>query len=683
MAARFGIDIGGTFTDFVYQDEDNGKVIVHKVPTTPENPAIGCIEAIQSGLSSSEIVQCNYFLHGSTIALNTILERNGARLGLLTTKGFRDVLELRRGDNSEYANIWWRPAPPLVPRHLRKEVDERIRADGTVVSALNVQSVLDAYEELMCDGVDGIAIVLLNSYVNPEHELRVEEILREASYCGEITLSHWISREFGEYERTSTAVVDAYVRSRVRSYLSELESGLDNAGFEGSAFVTRSGGGSLTLEEAMHRPIETINSGPAAGVSGAARIARTLSLDTIVSADVGGTSFDTAIISNGIPRMRFHSEIQGMPLQAPSIDVRSIGAGGGSIAYVDPTGALKVGPQSAGANPGPASYGLGGTQPTVTDAALVLGMLGNGEFQSGLKLDRTRAMAAFRQMASRLNLSEDDCARGVIAIMTSSISNAIREITLEQGEDAAQMSLLAFGGAGPLFACRLAENLGIHTIVIPKHAGNLSAWGLLGSDIVREASRSVFCQSLTDVSLKSLSQVLRELFVEIRQRRGRNRGLSKSVRREALFDMCYRGQQYSLPVRVGFDGSSITESVQVITERYQDEYQKIYGGVLQEAVQVPALRAIEITSLPMLEDVSPAVGSRRTSHASRGSFLAYSFHLGRETPFSLVGPEDLYSGYVDMGPAIIEDQTSTIYVDANYSIEVHSTGHLVLTRKEH
>ena len=355
MATRIGVDIGGTFTDLVVCDDRSGQVTVEKVPTTPAAPELGCVDAVRRAASGSGVLEnCEYFLHGTTVGLNALLQRRGATVGLLCTEGFRDALELRRGARPESCDLNWVPPEPLVPRHLRASVRERIDAQGAVVRALDRQSVADAVKVFHEHTVTTVAVCFLNAYVNPVHELQAEEALRDSGFAGDISLSHKLSREYRDYERTSTTVVDAFVRKRMADYLDRVAEGIRQLGFKGECLITRSGGGSMSFDEARERSFETINSGPVAGAEGAAELVRALSLGDLVTADVGGTSFDTALIVNGRPRLLYQGEIDGMPIQAPWVDVRSIGAGGGSLAYVDYGGLLHVGPQSAGAQPGPA-----------------------------------------------------------------------------------------------------------------------------------------------------------------------------------------------------------------------------------------------------------------------------------------------------------------------------------------
>ncbi|HZT54246.1 MAG TPA: hydantoinase/oxoprolinase family protein, partial [Gaiellaceae bacterium] len=478
MATRIGIDVGGTFTDLIFYDDQAGTIVVDKQPTTPAAPEEGVLRL----LDGIPVEHARLFLHGTTVGLNALLERRGATVGLLTTAGFRDVLEIRRGDRDDMYDLFWKPPEPLVPRRRRLPVEERIRADGSVETPLDEDDVQRALAVLRDEAVDSIAVVFLNAYANPRHELAAERVLRAAGYEGELSLSHRVSGEYREYERTCTTVVDAFVRPRLSRSLAQLEDGLRERRFGGEMLVTRSGGGAMTFAEARERPFETILSGPVAGAQGAAVLARQLGVERAISADVGGTSFDTCLILDGRTPLLYQGSVLGLPLQTPWVDVRTIGAGGGSIAFVDAGGLLRVGPRSAGAHPGPASYGHGGSEPTTTDAAHLLGMLGPGDLAGRLHLDADLARRALSPLRERLGFqAEEDVARGVVAIAIAQMADAIREITVEQGEDPRRAALIAFGGAGPLFGCLLARELGIQRILVPPHAGNFSALGLLSS----------------------------------------------------------------------------------------------------------------------------------------------------------------------------------------------------------
>src|SRR3954447_9770212 len=517
MATRIGVDVGGTFTDLIFYDDETGEIRVGKEPTTPSAPEEGGLAAIDSVVPPERLRAARYFLHGTTVGLNSLLTRTGAVVGLLATRGFRDVLEIARGDRGDPYDLFWRQPPPLVPRRLRLPVTERMRADRRVETPFDVQDVHAAVEVFHAAGVTSVAVAFMNAYANPAHELAAEQALRDAGFDGEISLSHRISGEYREYERTSTTVIDAYVRPRMTHYLRALEARLRGAGFTGTAIVTRSGGGAMTFAEAEERPFETIMSGPVAGAEGAGELARTLELGNVITADVGGTSFDTCLVTDGRPQLMYQGAVEDMPVQTPWVDVRSIGAGGGSLAEVDVGGLLKVGPASAGAVPGPACYGRGGTLPTVTDAAFLLGMLGDGRLASGIVLDRAAAEGAIRPLAVRLGFDVEQTARGIMTIAAANMANAIREITIERGQDPREAKLMPFGGAGPLFGTLLARELELREIVVPPYAGNFSAWGLLGADLTRTAARTRIMR-LREEAIPEANDVLKELFAGLGSR---------------------------------------------------------------------------------------------------------------------------------------------------------------------
>jgi N-methylhydantoinase A len=484
MASRIGVDIGGTFTDFIVYDESGNRVIIDKIPTTPQSPEKAVVEVIKRNLTREELGKIDFFLHGTTVGLNSLLERKGSKVGLLCTKGFRDILEIRRGDRDEMYNLFWQPAPPLVPRFLRLEIEERLYANGNVNQKINVNQIKNACNKFIEEGVNSVAIAFINSYTNKDHEILASKILKESGYKGSISLSSMVSGEYREYERTTTTVIDAFVKARMSNYLNSLKQNLNDLGYNGAFLVTRSGSGSMTFDEAEDRPFETIMSGPVAGAEGAGELSRKLNNTNMVSADVGGTSFDTCLIINGRPQIQFEGKIVGLPVQSPWVDVRSIGAGGGSIAYLDDGGLIRSGPQSSGAVPGPACYGRNGKHPTTTDAAFFLGMLGEGKLASGLQLNKSLAEEALNSVGGKINLSAYETAKGILKISSANMADAIREITIEQGIDPRELKLLAFGGAGPLMSNLISQELDIKEIIVPPYAGNFSAWGLLGADLL-------------------------------------------------------------------------------------------------------------------------------------------------------------------------------------------------------
>lgn len=676
MATRIGVDIGGTFTDLLFYDEESNTVSACKVPTTPSSPDEGCLNAVHQGVPIEKLAQTDYFLHGTTVGLNALLERKGAVVGLLATEGFRDVLELRRGARSPQKPLFWRQPEPLVPRNLRMPVRERIYANGDVCLPLEAGDVQAALKNFKQSGVTSIAIAFMNAYANPEHELEAERLLREAGFEGGISLSHRISGEYREYDRTSTTVVDAFVRGVMSEYFQRLEAQLQDLGFKGTGLITRSGGGSMTFGEAAERPFETIMSGPVAGVEGAAELAKKLNLKGLVTADVGGTSFDTSLVIDGRPELLYQGEIVGMPLQIPWVDVRTVGAGGGSIGYKDVGGLLRVGPESAGAVPGPACYGRGGTQPTTTDAAFYLGMLGPGEFESGLTLDRELATQALQNLADDLGISIDETAQGIMRIATSAMADAVRELTVERGIAPDELALLSYGGAGPLWSCLLALDLELSNIVVPPFAGTFSAWGLLGADPTSTRARTRLLP-LNEEGVEQASAIAQELFSELAMQQEKQAASGLAIQKEIALDMRFVGQEHSLTLTVRSVDGDINASVKDIFEQFCDKYREAFGGVLEVGVEIVSVRATLLQPLPSRENASDAESGEPPPATS---CEAYSFTRDEYMTFAVVARKAMAVGERLEGPAIINELTATTYVDAGFSAEVDPSGSLFIRK---
>jgi N-methylhydantoinase A len=672
VAKQIAVDVGGTFTDVVIRD-DNGGVVVAKGPTVPDSPELGILELIDRELSMADLAQTEYFLHGTTVGLNALLQHEGVAVGLVATEGFRDVLEIRRGDRGDPYDLFWTPAPPLVPRYLRLPVRERILADGTVLRPLALDDVDEIYKVFVEHAVESIAVALMNAYVDPAHEEMVRDRLRDLGFEGAISLSHQVSREYREYERTSTTVIDAYVSSRVKRYLGELEGGLAARGFSGTALVTRCGGGALSFEEARMRPFETIISGPVAGVTGAARLARAHGFSRAVSADVGGTSFDTCLIVDGSPTRKYQGVVEGMPVMTEWVDVRSIGAGGGSIAYNDEGGLLRVGPRSAGADPGPACYGRGGVQPTTTDAAVALGLVGAARLADQLQLDADRAEKALELVTGGGVISTKDAARGILEVSTAAMAGAIREITVEQGEDPRQAVLVAFGGAGPAFATMLAADLDIEAILIPAHAGNFSACGLLVSDLAQSAAQTRIVR-LGPGTVPVVQEVVANLVVELEGRAGSAVGAASY---RAAADIRYVGQEHTLTIPIALDGTIVTMGADDLRSAFLSAYQDVFGMILPETdVELVTVRASRIVK--RLAELPPDAGQGEPRVG--GSHPAWSFTAGSWLEFAERERSRLRVGDVVSGPAIIFELTATTYVDQGFRAEVCADTALLLTR---
>jgi N-methylhydantoinase A len=672
---RIGVDVGGTYSDLVLYDDVSGQVKVAKRLSTPDALADGVAQLVASAMVPERLPEVRYFLHGTTVAINALHERRGAVVGLLTTRGFRDVLEVRRGDRDRMYDLLWKTPPPLVPRHLRLPVTERIRADMTIELPLDAGDVRHAATIFAGEAVESVAVVFINSYANPEHELQAERILRESGFQGAVSLSHRISREYREYERCSTTVVDAYVRPQVSGYLRELEGTLLSLGTGGQFLVTRSGGGAMTFGEAEARPFETIMSGPVGGAMGAGELCQMLGIGHAITADVGGTSFDTCLIVDGRPQVRYEGRVAGMPLQTPWVDVRSIGAGGGSIAFVDGGGLLRVGPRSAGAVPGPACFGRGGTNATVTDAAAALGMLAGGDLAGGVRIDNAAAVASIRPLAGELGMAIEDVARGIVTIASSAMADSIRSITVEQGYDPRTASLIAFGGAGPLLATLLAHELDIEQIVVPCYAGNFSAWGLLGQEITRSMAMTSL-HRLDKMAVPLVNEVLRSMYEQLGATIVASERDGLAVRQAAL-DLRYVGQEYTLTLQPPGQGGFVAPDPGATLDLFVREYERTFGHILDEPVEVVTVRATVRRPWAHGEQ-RPRSNGRSQAAREQGTLGAFSFTQGRWVDFAVVHRDTLSQGARLLGPAIVAEETATTYVDSGFELRTHEGGALVI-----
>ena len=677
MSSRIGVDIGGTFTDFIIYDEAGNKVIIDKIPTTPESPEKAVVEVIKRNLSKEDLQKVDFFLHGTTVGLNALLERKGSKVGLLCTKGFRDTLEIRRGDRDEMYNLFWQPAPPLVPRFLRVEIDERLHADGTINRKLNSSDIKNACKKFVDEGVSSVAISFINSYANKSHEIEASKILSDSGFKGHISLSSMVSGEYREYERTTTTVIDAFVKARMSNYLNSLKQSLNGLGYNGSFLVTRSGSGSMTFDEAEDRPFETIMSGPVAGAEGAGELSRKLANTNMVTADVGGTSFDTCLIINGRPQIQFEGKIVGLPVQSPWVDVRSIGAGGGSIAYLDDGGLIRSGPQSSGAVPGPACYDRGGKEPTTTDAAFYLGMLGEGKLASGLQLSRSLAESALNSVGGKINLSAFETAKGILQISSANMADAIREITIEQGIDPRELKLLAFGGAGPLMSNLIAQELDIKEIIIPPYSGNFSAWGLLGADLLQMNARTKILR-LSDVSIQECNAILDELFNELQERQKIDFDTSKNIKDIAL-DMRWMGQEHTITLKLDTEkDGKINLKADQIKELFMTEYLRTFGSKLDTVIEIVSTRAS--LRVPLPRKVETGNIHEEAIEIGNNKIECFSFNKNEIINFEIISRSNIKSSF--SGPKIIVESTAITYVDVNYEVSKDSDNNLILINKD-
>ena len=486
MKLRIGVDTGGTFTDVCLFEEESGRVAVTKLPSSPDDPSRSILNGITSILDQEHgrPSNVNYFAHGTTVATNALIQHTGARTGLITTEGFRDLLELGRQRRPDLYDLQVDKPVPLVPRELRLGVKERTTYDGRIESCLDPEAVAQASRKLKAQGVKSVAICFLYSYLNPSHEKLAREILKQEMPGVYVSSSHEVLPEFREYERLSTVVINAYLGPVMEEYIRKLEIHLKGLGIRAGAYITQSNGGIISLETARHHSVRTVLSGPSAGVVGATYVGTLAGFGNLITFDMGGTSTDVSLVEKGHVKVTGEMEVQGYPIRVPTLEVNTVGAGGGSVAWIDRGGHLKVGPQSMGAVPGPACYGLGNEEPTVTDANVMLQTL-HPEYLLGgrMRIDAKAASDAIERTAKRLGMNLMDVAQGIISLVTSNMARAIRVVSVRKGYDPRDFTLVAFGGAGPLHAARLAKELSIPRVLVPEVPGILCALGLLVTDI--------------------------------------------------------------------------------------------------------------------------------------------------------------------------------------------------------
>ena len=659
-----GIDTGGTFTDLIHVDAD-GAVRMIKAPSTPADPAqsfLRGVREISDGATVDDIV------HGCTVGTNAVLELRGARTALITTRGMADVIEIGRQARNELYSLNVSRPVPLVPRELRFEVDERVTAEGDVLRAPD-DGELDALAEaIIATDAESVAITLLFSFLRPEHERRVAETLRRRLLTNiPISLSSDVAPEFREFERTTTTALNAYVSPVMRSYLSRINEAVPSA-----VRIMSSTGGSMTIEQARDFPVQTLLSGPAGGVVGAFKVAQAAGFDRIITLDMGGTSTDVSLCDAEIQRTS-EGSIGGYPIRVPIVDIHTVGAGGGSLAAVDAGGALTVGPQSAGADPGPAAYGRGGG-PTVTDANIVLGRLPADRPLAGrLSLDGGASLAALVGIAEQLDITPEQAALGIARVANANMEQALRVVSLERGHDPRDFTLVAFGGAGPLHACELAEGLGIRTVLIPRLPGALSAWGMLNVDITRDYSRTVM-RDLSDTAEPELAPLLAEIEQDA-QVDLEAAGLSAIP---AIFsasaDIRYRGQGYELAIPLeSDDGQTLEDRFHVAHQRRFDHSHSDWATELV-TLRLRATIPVPRPQLPAAE----SGGGPDAAHALLGNTTLITDTGEAEAP--LYDREALLPNNRINGPAVLAQTDSTTFLPPNWAARVDSHLNLILER---
>lgn len=680
---RLSADVGGTFTDVAAFDETTGELKLGKTLTTPQRLVTG----IENGVTKagSAFAEARLFLHGTTVAINTILERSGARCALLTTVGFRDIYEIGRVNRPESYNLFFKKHVPLIDRDLRFEISERIDSAGSVLIPLDDAEVLRVAEQAVAEGVQAIAILFLHSYRNPEHERRAKQLVEGRYPHLFVTASHELSQEYREYERTSTAAANAYIGPRVRTYLTEMECHLDEAGFGGNFLIVQSSGGLFDVAEARHACIRMLESGPAAGVVGARAVCAAIGIADAIAFDMGGTTAKAGVIADGEILMTGSTLIggyaQGLPVQMPMIDIQEVGTGGGSIARVETGNALRVGPESAGASPGPVCYGLGGTEPTVTDANLILGRLGADRFLGGeMRLDLEGARRALdERVAAPLGLDPVKAAEGILRIATTKMAHVVRWVTTERGLDPGRFALVAYGGAGPLHASMVARELGLTKVIIPRAPGHFSACGMLVADL-RCDFVSTWFTPLAEASFPAMEEIFARMEARGREIVTRGQGLSDAQTTRGA-DMRYVGQEHAVTVDLPLELFAKSDR-EGIKQRFDAVHQVRYGfSVASEKAEIVSLRSAVIGQMrkPPFERIA-AGSSEPDGKAARGSRPVYFAGAGFVDTPTFDRPA-LKAGNVIAGPALIEEHASTTVVLPGDVLMVDAFGDLVIERR--
>lgn len=684
MVYRVGIDIGGAFTDLVAYDDETGDFIWVKDETTPQDPSIGVLNTvIKSRLDFSKVLS---IIHGQTLVINTIIERKGAKVGLITTKGYRDVLELQRSNRRDMYNFRYKKPEPLVPRYLRLEVEERVMADGTILKPLNEEDVKRNIEKLLKEGVESICISFINSYANPIHEIKAGEIVREYTNLP-VTLSHEITREWREYERTCTATLNAYVKPKLEKYLEKLENEFRNLGFRRKPFVMLSSGGVASFDFAKKYPIYTIESGPVAGVIGGIHIAKLINERNVIILDGGSTTTKASLVEELTPRVHTEYYVErtkftaGYPVRVPVVDTFEIGNGGTSIAWIDEIGNLRVGPRAAGAYPGPACYGKGGSEPTVTDAYVINGLI-NPEYLLGgaMKIYRDLAVKVVKEkIADHYNISVEEASEGIIKLANENAAYAIRVVSVQRGYDPRDFTLIAHGGSGPMFAPFISEELEIKTIIVPViPPGVFSAWGMLTTDIRHDMVFTEIIRLDKNDADKRVNEIYRELEEKMldifREELGK---VEVVIQRYA--DMRYYGQEHTVKVPIP-NGQINRDMIIDIINRFHEHHEREYAFRLDSPVEIVNFHIVGICLVKKFELKELVNNANSLDEAVMGERKIYL--NGEDLTVLVYAKQKLSPRFNIEGPAIIEDPTSTILVLKSQRALVDRYGNVRIVKGE-
>jgi N-methylhydantoinase A len=679
MSYRLGVDVGGTFTDLLLFEEQSGAFWRHKTPSTPHDSSEGILIGVHAvcehaGITPAEV---EIFLHGTTVATNAVLEGKGARVGLIVTEGYRQIMQIARSYVPGGLAGWivWPKPEPMAALENTFEIKGRMDAEGREVRGIDEEEIRGALRQLKERGVEAITVSLINAYRNGEHERRVGEIAREILPDLSVSLSHEVLPEMQEYERTLTTVANASVRPVLSRYVSNLRSRLREAGMAGQIALLRSDGGLMSSEKSEEHPVSLLMSGPAGGVTGALWVARNAGIRNVLTLDVGGTSTDVALIENLEPRRVRTTEVGHLSVRASSLDVKTVGAGGGSIAYIpELTKALRVGPQSAGAVPGPVAYGKGGTEPTVTDANVVLGYLPEALLGGTFKLDREGARAAVQKVADAFGIGLMEAARGIIDIVNENMFGALRMISVQQGYDPREFALMGFGGAGPLHVNSVARLMGSWPAISPVSPGVLSALGDATTRMRAETARS-FCKQVAETDEAEVLGVLRDMEAQTRDELKADGIADADITSSFEVDVRYAGQAFEVPLSI--DPETLQrDGIAAIIKRFDDEHRRLFTFNMESPHEIVNLRAVALgqaLDLPAAElpkgDGNPAAAKLRDHEL---------WMEGRMQPAVIYTRELLRAGDMIPGPAIVVEMDSTTLIESDCVATVDSVGNIMI-----
>lgn len=674
---RVAVDIGGTFTDAVIFDPETNQVFEAKSSTTPDDFARGVFDAL--AVSEIDLTGIEHLIHGTTVVINAITQRTGVRTALVTTRGFRDALQIGRGNRPDMYNLRYHKPVPFVPRRLRFEVDERMLVDGTEETPLSLDQIDLIARVCEKESIEAIAVCFLHSYLWPDHERAAKQRLSSLLPGVSITCSSDVCREWREYERTSTAVLNAYVQPILDQYLTNLDTTLDTEGATRHRLVMLSNGGSATFDFAREQPIQLVESGPAGGIAGALAIGRQIGETHIITLDVGGTTAKCSVIVDGEAaisqdyRMEWTQWSPGYPLRIPVVDIVEIGAGGGSIVWFDGGGALRIGPRSAGADPGPACYGRGGTEPTVTDAMILAGVLDPSTFLGGrLDVDPQLSRESFLPIAEQLGLSVSETVSGVLRLFGELTVEALKLVSVRRGYDPRDFTLIAYGGGGPIHAGHLARELGVKRLVIPKLPGTFSAWGMLTSKPRLDRSRTLV-RPLSEASLDYRSSIFAELEEESTVALVAQGFDAALIDHRRSIDCRYQGQEHTVRVAIDTEVESETVFADLFHELHEQHYTFRLESTPIELVNFRLTSTVDVSLTPSSKSTVAAAGGAKPTGKRTVAFAS-----GHTIPTPIYQRSALPSGFAGIGPAVIEEPSSTTVVLSNQHFEIDDFGNLVI-----